>query len=309
MRARLILIALNILFVSVSQGAERFVSLTIDDLPYQRGGSLKDDQAMTKKLVGHIREQRVPTVGFVNEIKLHENGPEQLAARTALLKEWLAAGVELGNHTYSHLDINAVPFADYTQDLLRGEEVTRTLMRERGMTLRYFRHPYLRAGKEAAIKADLEEFLREHQYVIAPVTVDNDEWIFGGAYDVAAQRGDAAAMQRIGRDYLDYMEQAFAFSEHLARQVVGRDIKHVLLVHANAMNAEYLDDLIAKVRERGYEFVSLPEALSDDAYRRDDPYVGPKGWSWLLRWGVGQELDTSTAPHVPAYVMELAGVE
>jgi peptidoglycan/xylan/chitin deacetylase (PgdA/CDA1 family) len=309
MRERLILIALNILFVSVSQGAERYVSLTIDDLPYQRGGSLADDQALTTKLVGHVRELRVPTVGFVNETKLHENGPEQLAARTALLKQWLDAGVELGNHTYSHVDINAVPFEDYTKDLLKGEEITRALMRERGMTLRYFRHPYLRAGKEAAVKADLEKFLREHEYVIAPVTIDNDEWIFGGAYDVAAKRGDAAAMQRIGRDYLDYMEHAFVFSEHLARQVVGRDIKHVLLVHANAMNAEYLDDLIAEVQQRGYEFIALPKVLSDDAYRREDPYVGPKGWSWLLRWGVGQQLDTSAAPQVPGYVMELAGVE
>ena len=309
MRARLILIAMTFLFVSVSQGAERFVSLTIDDLPYQRGGALIDDQSLTKKLVAHIREQKVPTVGFVNEVKLHENGPEQLAARSALLEQWLDAGVELGNHTYSHVDINAVPLADYTQDVLKGEEITRALMRERGMTLRYFRHPFLRAGKEAGIKADLEKFLLEHQYVIAPVTIDNDEWIFGGAYDVAATSGDAATMQRIGRDYLHYMEQSFVFSEHLARQVVGRDIRHVLLVHANAMNAEYLDDLIVKVRERGYDFISLPEALADDAYRRDDRYVGPKGWSWLLRWGVGQELDTSKAPQVPAYVMELAGVE
>ena len=309
MRARLLLIAATFLFVSLSQGAERFVSLTIDDLPYQRGGGLVDDQLLTKKLVAHLREQKVPTVGFVNEIKLHENGPEQLAARSALLEEWLDAGVELGNHTYSHVDINAVPFEDYAQDLLKGEEITRALMRERGMTLRYFRHPFLRAGKEAGIKADLEKFLREHRYVIAPVTIDNDEWIFGGAYDVAATRGDAATMQRIGRDYLHYMEQAFVFSEHLARQVVGRDIRHVLLVHANAMNAEYLDDLIVEVRARGYEFISLPEVLADDVYRRDDPYVGPKGWSWLLRWGVGQEWDTSKAPQVPAYVMELAGVD
>ena len=86
---------------------------------------------LTKKLVAHLREQKVPTVGFVNEVKLHENGPEQLAARSALLEQWLDAGVELGNHTYSHVDINAVALADYTQDVLKGEEITRALMRAR----------------------------------------------------------------------------------------------------------------------------------------------------------------------------------
>lgn len=309
MRARLILIALSSIFVSTAQGAERLVSMTIDDLPYQRGGSLGADQDLTRRLVGHLRELNVSAVGFVNEIKLHENGPEQLAARSALLKQWLDAGAELGNHTYSHIDINAVALEQYQQDIVKGEEITRALMRERGRTLRYFRHPYLHAGKEASVKAALEKFLREQQYIIAPVTIDNDEWIFGGAYDVAAEKGDEATMRRIGSDYLDYMDQAFVFSEHLATQVVGRDIKHVLLVHANAMNAEYLDDLIIRVRKRGYEFISLPEALSDAVYRREDPYVGPKGWSWLLRWGVEQEVDTSKAPPVPAYVMELAGVE
>lgn len=292
-----------------SVAAERYVALTLDDLPSQRLSTLASDQTLTTRLIEHIRAHNAPAVGFVNEIKTFERGESEVAGRKALLAQWLDAGIELGNHTYSHVDINTVPFADYTQDVLKGEHITRELMSKRGMTLRYFRHPYLRAGKDAQTKASLQRFLQQHQYTIAPVTIDNDEWIFGGAYDVAAKRGDAAAMRQIGTDYLRYMEQAFVFSEQLALQVAGRPIKHVLLVHANAMNAEYLDDLLTRIAQRGYRFVSLEDALSDDVYRREDLYVGPKGWSWLLRWNIGNDLDVSGAPEVPDYVKALAGVQ
>jgi peptidoglycan/xylan/chitin deacetylase (PgdA/CDA1 family) len=295
------------LLVPFAHAADRYVALTIDDLPYQRGKSLAEVQALTTSLVNQIKG--IPTVGFVNESKLHEGGEQELAARTALLEQWLAAGAELGNHMYSHPDINVTPIEEYERDLLRGEEITRPLMRQHGMTLRYFRHPYLRAGKEAHIKAELERFLREHDYTIAPVTIDNDEWVFAFAYDKAAEQNDRATMKRIAEDYLSYMEQCFAFSEHLATQVLGRNVKQVLLIHANAMNAEYLDELISMIKKRGYAFIPLAEALDDEAYRREDPYVGPKGWSWLLRWGMNKPLDTSRAPQVPAYINELAGIE
>lgn len=306
---RWFIICSAIFLASFSHATERFVALTLDDLPSQRGSTLSVDRDLTSQLIKHIRTAKAPAVGFVNEIKIFERGEEEVPARTALLAQWLDAGLELGNHTYSHVDINSVPFEDYAQDLLKGEQLTRTLMRERDMTLRYFRHPYLRAGKDAETKAKLERLLLEHQYTIAPVTIDNDEWIFGGAYDVAAQRGDARTMRQIGEDYLRYMERAFEFSEQLALQVAGRPIKQVLLVHANAMNAEYLDELLAMTARRGYQFVSLSEALEDEVYRRDDPYIGPKGWSWLVRWGVGRDLDLSKAPEVPDYVKALAGVQ
>lgn len=295
--------------VSPADGAERYVALTLDDLPSQRLSTLATDQSLTAQLIEHIRAHDAPAVGFVNESKTFERGESEVADRTALLAQWLDAGIELGNHTYSHVDINSVPFDEYTQDLLKGEQITRKLMQDRGMTLRYFRHPYLRAGKDAQTKADLNRFLLKHRYTIAPVTIDNDEWIFGGAYDVAAKRGDAETMRKIGADYLRYMEEAFLFSEQLALQVAGRPIKHVLLVHANAMNAQYLDDLLARIEDRGYRFVSLEDALRDDVYRREDQYVGPKGWSWLLRWGGAADLNVSDAPHVPEYVKALAGVQ
>lgn len=297
------------LLAASTHAAERYVAITIDDLPYQRGPTLADVQLLTDRILEQIRKIDAPVVGFVNEAKLHEKGPAELAARTALLEQWLDAGAELGNHTYSHADINVVDFDAYKQDILRGAEVTRRLLSERNQTLRYFRHPYLRTGNDEQTKTALEQFLREHEYVVAPVTIDNDEWIFAAAYDVAAGREDEATMRRIGKDYIAYMEHAFEFSERLARQSFGRDIKHVLLVHVNMLNAEYFDELMDVMKNRGYKIVPLSEALADPAYERPNQYVGPEGLSWLFRWSVGMDIDASNVPPIPTYIRKLSGVE
>lgn len=304
----LLIAALALLAVPLHAG-DRYVAITIDDLPYQRGNSLAEIQALTDRLVEQIRVHKTPVAVFVNEGKLHEGGEQELKARIALLEQWLDTGAELGNHTYSHPDINTIAFDLYKQDILRGEEISKQLLSKRGKTLTYFRHPYLRTGKDAQTRAALVAFLRDHNYVVAPVTIDNDEWIYAAAYDKAAEQKDHATMRRIGVEYLAYMDQAFAFSEHVAQQLFDRSIKHTLLIHSNALNAEYYDELIAMMKKRGYEFISLSAALEDDAYRSKDKYAGPNGWSWLFRWGVGQELDTSKAPQIPAYIRALSGVE
>lgn len=308
MPQRSLLIAALALLAFPLHAADRYVAITIDDLPYQRGNSLAEIQGLTNRLVEQVRTHDTPVAVFVNEKKLHDGGEQELKARTALIEQWLDAGAELGNHTYSHADIDTTAFDDYKQDIVRGEEISKVLLQRRGKTLRYFRHPYLRTGKDPGTRSALAEFLRDRGYVVAPVTIDNDEWIYAAAYDKAAAQKDEKTMRRIGADYLTYMDQAFAFSEQLARSLFDREIKHTLLIHANALNAEYYDELVAMMKRRGYAFISLSAALEDDAYRSEDTYVGPKGLSWLFRWGMGRTLDTSIIePQIPAYVRTLSG--
>src|SRR5688500_12280125 len=144
MKLRLALLACAALH---SAASAREVAITIDDLP--RGGdsqterSLDTVKAMTAKLMAPFREQRIPVVGFVNEGRRVELGPEGLRE---VLELWLDAGADLGNHSYSHLNINTVPLADYTADITRGEPLVRAALAARGRTLRYFRHPFLFTG-------------------------------------------------------------------------------------------------------------------------------------------------------------------
>jgi peptidoglycan/xylan/chitin deacetylase (PgdA/CDA1 family) len=142
----------------------REVAVTVDDLP--ASGDLKAMRGITTRLLHSLSVNKIPAIGFVNESKLYVNG--KLDARaTALLRLWLDAGHELGNHTYSHASPDRLSLADYEGDVIRGETVTRMLLSERGMKLRYFRHPLLHTGPTVAYKQGLDAFVLSRGYTHA----------------------------------------------------------------------------------------------------------------------------------------------
>jgi len=195
-----------------SQRAQREVAVTFDDLPAL--GPLVQMRSITERLLKTITDNQIPAIGFVNERKLHF--PEELEERTALLKMWLDAGLELGNHTYSHINMDQVSLAAYEEDVIRGEPITRELMSQKGMKLKYFRHPMLHTGPSLEYKKALDTFLARRGYTIEPVTLDNNDFIFARVYDEAKKRGDREEVQRIGDAYVPYMESVIEFFEKLS---------------------------------------------------------------------------------------------
>ena len=256
---------------------------------------------MTRKLLAAVREHNIPAVGFVNEGKLFHVGAstEDAEGRIAVLRMWLDAGLELGNHTYSHRDLNVTPLEEFQADVIRGETVTRKLSQTAGKPLRYFRHPFLHVGRELAQRRAFEKFLSAHGYTVAPVTVDNDDFVYAAAYARALRRGDAKAAARIGDDYLRYVDEVFTFFEAVSRQVVGREIRQVLILHANSLNGDRFSEVARVIARRGYRFIPLEEALRDEAYRRPDDFVGAPSNSWLNHWEItagGKPIPTPPPP-------------
>src|SRR5829696_8624438 len=91
-----------------AQSIQREIAITIDDLPVvSTRRDLKNRQEITKKLLAHIRKAKIPAIGFVNENKLYTNDKRD-EAQIDLLRMWLDAGLELGNHTYSHRSLNRI---------------------------------------------------------------------------------------------------------------------------------------------------------------------------------------------------------
>ena len=307
----LVPVLLAVSLVTAIAQSNRRIAITIDDLPVvSTRTDLKNRQEITRKLLAQIKRERVPVIGFVNENKLY-NGDKVVQQQVDLLRSWLDAGLELGNHTFSHRSLNTISIDDYEADLLHGETVTKRLLDERGHAIRYFRHPYLQTGRTMEIKDNFGKFLTAHGYRIAPVTIDNGDYIFSRAYDNAFDKADKAAMKKVSDAYLPYMESKLEYWERQSTKLFGREISQILLIHANFINSDHLGDLIKMFKRRGYEIVDLDTALQDEAYRLPDEYVGPAGISWLHRWALkrGREFVEPNEPRVPEFVLKLSGFD
>lgn len=304
--------------LAFAQTPDRRIAITIDDLPWQRVAKTRDAdlQARHVQLIEQLKLAKAPVVGFVNEDKLEVDGVVQ-PARVAMLRDWLDAGAELGNHTFGHVDLHAVGVPAFNDAVLKGERQLRPLLSERGMKPRWFRHPYLRAGRTQADKATVRDFLAQHGYRIAPVTVDNGEWVWAFAYEnVLDGQPDtpqrAATLQRLREGYIPYMLNKVDYYERQSQALLGYVLPQVWLLHANALNAASYAELVAGVRRRGYATISLDEAMRDPAYTRPDGYEGRYGPSWLHRWAMAEKKPKAFyagEPVVPKWVLDLAGVD
>ena len=306
---------LSILFFCgvLSYGQKKQVCFTFDDLPVAALSFRSNEfqKTVTIKLLSAMKKHNIPVIGFVNEIKLfNSNKPD--TSKINLLKMWLDAGMELGNHTFSHMDYHKVTTKKYFDDVLKGEKITKPLMASYGKSLRYFRHPYLHAG-ESKEKADsLNIYLKSIGYIVAPITIDNSDWIFSIAYDSAMVKKDTALMKSIGTTYINYMERKLKYFESQSIKLFGLNIRLILLVHANAINADYINELAKMYEMHNYEFISLIQTLEDKAYLTNIT-VFNRNWgiSWLDRWAlsIGKKGEFfKDEPTTPEYIMKLAKV-
>lgn len=284
----------------------RAIAVTFDDLPLAQTGATPCDpdrlRSFTRDFVAMLRRERMPAVAFANP------GGTCEAIRPVvpeLLDAWAAAGFELGSHTFSHPNINRVGLQAYQADVIAAEPVLKAAAARRGLPFRYFRHPFLFRGDTAETKAALDVFLAGRSYTVAPVTIDNSEWVYGFLYGQAKARGDSSLMARLGEAYLAHMTEVTAFFETYAVTVLGREPAQVLLLHANELNLAHFPKLKAMLTGRGYRFVSLAEALADPAYARADSYVARNGVSWLHRWMTTSGGELEREPEPPPWVMDL----
>lgn len=292
----------------LSQIVEKYVAITIDDLPAStQDSSYENKYYITQNLIEKISAPDIPVIGFVNEGKLYSGGELQ-TNRVELLKLWLDAGFELGNHTFSHNSLNKVSLDEYTTDIIKGEKILKVLSDK----IKYFRHPYLHTGLSNEVRNGCKNFLIDHGYTAAPVTIDNSEWIYARAYENAYSVSNKELTKKIGADYVNYMENVFAYYESQSQKLFGRNIKHILLIHVNRLNADLFGKLSLMIKKRGYKFITLDEALSDDAYKSEDKFYKNNGISWLHRWALtmGKKGDFFVGEPVPEkYINDVAGIE
>jgi peptidoglycan-N-acetylglucosamine deacetylase len=219
------------------------VAITVDDLPRppwpQDGVSA---QTLLDKLDAAFAEHHLPPVtGFVNGRRLEEH-PEDRAA----LQRWVRAGNLLGNHTYSHTDLAKVSLAQYTADIEKNEALLTAVQGAvaPGRDWRVFRYPYLQEGPSQPTRESLRDYLFKRGYRIAEVTVDFEDWQWFPIFTRCAAAGDERAIDKLRARYRRAARDTLLDSDRLARDLFGRRIRQVLLLHSGSFTAEMIDDLL-----------------------------------------------------------------
>ena len=307
---RLFICLALLFFTSLLYGQTKRICITVDDLPIVNYGITDSSyqKLLITNLIVSLNKNNIPAIGFIIGKKLNdESGTGYL--QKELLLNWIEHGLEIGNHTYSHNDFNTKSCKEYGQDILNGEAIIKKILGNKYKSMKYFRHPYLHTGNTKEKSDSLNSFLTAHGYRAAPVTIDNDEYLFAVAYQKANFQKNKELMFKIGHDYINYMEKKLKYYEAESRKLFGRNINHILLLHANLLNSEYLDLLATMLKKNGYDFIDMDTALIDDAYRTEITVYEKKGLSWLDRWALSKGKPKEffeDDPTVPDYILKLS---
>jgi len=258
------------------------IALTFDDLPaislVRREDYIED---VNRRLLASLVRHRIPAIGFVNEYKLDEI---DRARQIAIMRRWLDAGMDLGNHTFSHDSPNEIGVAAYLADIAEGEVETKKLLAARGRKERWFRPPNLETGSPLAAKQAILDWLSAHGYRMAPVTLNATDWQFAEPYDDAIDHDDKPRARRIRAAYLAYTHEMIDWYRAASHALFGRDIAYVMLLHDTRLNADSIEAFAAMLRKERLKPVSIDTAMRDPAYRTPDHYDKPDGIDWMERF-------------------------
>ena len=238
------------------------MAITFDDLPaHSELPPGVTRQQVADKTIAALKEAQVPSVyGFVNGKRLEEKeGP------MSVLESWRAAGFPLGNHTWSHMNLNENTAAAFEAEVAKNEDVLKKLMGDQDW--KWLRYPYLREGDTPEKRDEVRAFLAKRGYKVAQVTMSFGDYQWNEPYARCMKKGDKTAIALLQASYLAAADEAINRYRDMSEKVNGRDIPYVLLMHIGALDAEMLPRLLALYKARGFEFVTLPDAESDPFYR------------------------------------------
>jgi peptidoglycan/xylan/chitin deacetylase (PgdA/CDA1 family) len=251
------------------------VAFTFDDLPAH--GPLPPGETrpeVVKSILATLKAEHMPPVyGFVNAFRL-TGYPYQVE----ILNDWHKAGEPLGSHTYSHLSLDVVSAERFEQDIA-GNEAVLTKVDPNG-DWHWFRYPFLDEGDTLAKRREVRTYLKQHGYKVAEVTMDFEDYLWNEPYARCMAKHDTDSVAYLETSYLATANEFIGVFQELSKQLYGRDIPYVLLMHVGAFDARMLPRLIALFRAKGFEFVTLQQAQSDPVYSFD-PDIGHPGGGTL----------------------------
>ena len=263
---RIILAAIAIL-AAIPSAKSQQIAFTWDDLPAH--SALPQGETRVEighKLIAAMKDAHMPPVyGFVNGVQL-----EREPASAPMLKDWRDAGLPLGNHTWSHMNLNTSSLADWEADLEKNEPILQHYSNDSDW--HWLRFPFLAEGDTPEKRADARKYLAAHGYKIASVTMSFGDYMWNEPYARCVAKNETASIAQLESSYLQAAADDADFRRAMSKALYGHDIPYVLLMHVGAFDARMLPRLLKVYQDKGFTFVTLQDAENDPFYASDiDP--------------------------------------
>jgi peptidoglycan/xylan/chitin deacetylase (PgdA/CDA1 family) len=233
---------------------------------------------------------------FINSKKVEEQ-PET----RSILSAWLKAGYPLGNHSFSHMDLNKNPAKKFLNDVKIGEDLIAEMSPQRK---KWFRYPYLHEGNTLKKRNAVRKGLAKMGYQIAQVTVDFEDWAWNAPYVRCSGKKDQKSLRWLEKSYLEHALNRLASAQHSSEKLFGRQIKHILLLHVGLFDSLMLDKLLSAYERQGVQFISLSEAASDPAYQEDPHVTFGHGGGFLEQLHVARKVPYPTVEKLPLRLLD-----
>jgi peptidoglycan/xylan/chitin deacetylase (PgdA/CDA1 family) len=249
------------------------IAITFDELPAARSFGEVDREAINYLFLDALKRHQVTATGFVVG--------EQIEDSYDILGQWLNAGHRLGNLTFSGQDYNQLGPEQFIADIRRGADALEPMLSGFGQKERYFRYPYQHYGESVERKEAVARYLEETAPTVCPASVIPEDYLYNLNLIKLGKTPDSAKYEQLMNDYLNHVLDEVERVDALAKRMVGRPVRHILLLRANRLNAVFLDEMLMAMEAEGYKFITLDRALEDDVYQKPEAYFGLKGLGYL----------------------------
>lgn len=245
MRYSLLFLSLFLAVVNNAIAQKKAIAITIDDLPFV--GEYRNFHL--NMMMNTMKDQKITATGFIIAKEVRPDNWE-------MLHKFRDAGFGLGNHTYSHANLNKLKTREYIQEIKEADSLLLPVLTEP----KYFRYPYL-AMSSGNKKNKILCYLEKHHYQVAPITIDSKDFVFNQRLLSVPELGRRTYLEELKPFYLDFIWQQTLKAEEHTQYHHNQDQAQILLIHANLLNAYVLPDIIKLYKHKGYTFVSLENAL------------------------------------------------
>jgi beta-lactamase regulating signal transducer with metallopeptidase domain/peptidoglycan/xylan/chitin deacetylase (PgdA/CDA1 family) len=271
--------------------------------PLDRGVDPPSDSKQTARLlIPKLKQYNVPAIGFLSG-GMVSDGDKLQTDRANTVRMWRDAGLEIGIGGFKHMAFHDQPLDVYIANVEKNEKIAKEILDEKGLKLRYFSYPYLYTRNNDEHQR-FEKWLAERGLTSVKYTIDNNEWMYSWAYDMARKGNDAAKMKEVSAAYLDYMAKMLDHYEAYSKEMFGRDIAETMVLTPSRLVADSTDELFGMILKRGYVFVSMDDALADPAFKTEERYEGKGGISWFERWTLTAGRRLRDEPQVDAAIQK-----